>query len=51
MISEKNSKKKNLREHFWELLNGWNNRIWSVYRYCINSVYDLCKGSFFIFVF
>ena len=37
----KNGKKKNLRGHFGELLHELLNRIWSVYRYCINSVYIL----------
>ena len=41
MVSEKNGKKKNLREH--------NLRILSIYLsiYCINSVYVLCKDPFF----
>ena len=33
MISEKNGKKMNLREHFLELLDGLLNRIWSVQRF------------------
>ena len=39
MISEKNGEKKNLRVHFWEPSNELLYRIWSVYWYCINSVY------------
>ena len=34
--------KKKLRGHFWELLDELLNRIWPVYRYCINSIYILC---------
>ena len=43
MISEKNGKKKNLRRYFWELSDELLSRIGSAYRYCINSVYVLCK--------
>ena len=34
-----NGKKKNLRRYFWELSEELLNRIWSIYRYCINIVY------------
>ena len=42
-----NSKKRNLKGYFWELLDELLNKIWSVCRYCIDSVYVLCKDSFF----
>ena len=38
---------KNLREHLWELSDWLLNRILSVYRYLIKSVYDLCKDDYF----
>ena len=41
------SQLKNLKEHFGELSDELLKRIWSVYRYCINSVYVLYKDSFF----
>ena len=47
MVLEKNGQKKNLREHFWELLDELLHRISSVCRYCINSVYIFCKDYFF----
>ena len=42
----KNGKKNNLRRHFWELSDELLNRIWSVHRYGIKSVYVLRKDSF-----
>ena len=47
MISEKNGKKKNLRVHFCKLLDKLLNRILSIYRSCINSVYVRSKYSLF----
>ena len=47
MISERNGQKKHLRGHFGELSEESLNRIWSVHRYCIISVYVLSKDSFF----
>ena len=46
MVSEKNGKKKNLSVHFWELSNELLCRIWSVHRYCINSVCVLGQDFF-----
>ena len=41
----KNGKKKEkLSEHFWERLNEFQNRIRSVHRYCIDSVYAFKVG-------
>ena len=42
----KNRKEKNLKRHFGEL-DELLNTIWSVHRYCINSIYILCQHSFF----
>ena len=47
MVWENMVKKKNLRWHFWELSDELFNRIWSVNRYCIKSVYVQCKDSFY----
>ena len=43
-----NGMKKN-REKFWDLFDELPNRIWSVYKCCINSVYVLCQYSLFTF--
>ena len=50
MILEKNGKNinKNLRRYFWKLSGELLNRIWSVCRYCNDSVYLLCKDSNFL---
>ena len=42
MVSEENGEKENLKRNFWKFY-----RIWSLYWYCINSVFVLCKDSFF----
>ena len=47
---EDNGKKKNLRGHFWELMDEWLNRIFLLYS-CNYSVYVPCKDSFFSFCF
>ena len=41
-----NDKKKNVRENFGEKSNELLNRISSLYRYCINSIYIQDKESF-----
>ena len=46
MISEKNCKKKYLKVHFWKVSDELLNKIWSVYRYCINSKSVLCNDPF-----
>ena len=48
-VFRNNHKKKNLSGDLEELFEELRDKIYSVHRYCINSVYILCKDSFHFF--